>query len=157
MAAAEAASSLSGLALQQAAKAKPQLKSEPDITELMRGLLFRGVRSERTRLHSGILLFFLVQGGFASGVCRSQVRQTPSEFRPEFAFLDIGLPKLNGYELARRLRDLPAAGQTVLTAITGGGQEEDRRRAREAGFAYHLVKPVESGSIQQILQNARGS
>ena len=73
-------SSLSGLALQQAAKAKPQFKSGLDITELMRGLPFRGDCSERTCLHSGILLPLLVQGGFASGVCRSQVRQTPGEF-----------------------------------------------------------------------------
>ena len=74
------ASSLSGLALQQAAKAKPQLESGLDITELMRGLLFPGDRSERTRFHSGILLPFLVQGGFASGACRIQVRQAPGEF-----------------------------------------------------------------------------
>ena len=59
------ASSLLGLALQQAAKAKPQLKSGLDITKLMRDLLFRGDRSERTCLHSGILLPFFVQGGFA--------------------------------------------------------------------------------------------
>lgn len=74
-------------------------------------------------------------------------------FRPQFAFLDIGLPKLNGYELARRLRASPATRQTVLTAITGWGQEEDRRQARAAGFAHHLVKPVELPALQKILRS----
>jgi CheY-like chemotaxis protein len=77
-----------------------------------------------------------------------------AEFKPEFAFLDIGLPKLNGYELAHRLREGPATCQTVLIAVTGWGQPDDRRRSREAGFVHHLVKPVEFASIQQILSNA---
>ena len=77
--------------------------------------------------------------------------EAAAEFKPEFAFLDIGLPKLNGYELARRLRASPATRQTVLTAITGWGQEEDRRQARAAGFAHHLVKPVELPALRKIL------
>jgi len=76
-------------------------------------------------------------------------------FKPQFAFLDIGLPKLNGYELARRLRELPATRHSVLTAITGWGQEEDRRRACEAGFAHHLVKPVDLPALQKILGSAK--
>ena len=75
-------------------------------------------------------------------------------FKPQFAFLDIGLPKLNGYDLARRLRELPGTRQTVLIAVTGWGQEEDRRRAREAGFAHHLVKPVDLPVLQEILGSA---
>lgn len=73
------------------------------------------------------------------------------EFAPDFAFLDIGLPRLNGYELARRLRDMPATRQSVLVAVTGWGQEDDKRRAREAGFDLHLVKPVEPDQILDIL------
>jgi signal transduction histidine kinase len=80
--------------------------------------------------------------------------EAAAEFAPEFAFLDIGLPKLNGYELARRLRESPATRKTVLVAVTGWGQENDRRRSREAGFAYHLVKPVEPDAIQRILKGA---
>jgi CheY-like chemotaxis protein len=75
-----------------------------------------------------------------------------AEFKPDFAFLDIGLPKMNGYELARCLRGAPATAHTVLVAVTGWGQQEDIRRAREAGFAIHLTKPVEVDAIAQILQ-----
>src|SRR5438105_2366461 len=64
-------------------------------------------------------------------------------FNPDFAFLDIGMPKVHGYEVARRLRDMPATSECVLVAVTGWGQEDDRRRAREAGFDRHLVKPVD--------------
>jgi signal transduction histidine kinase/ActR/RegA family two-component response regulator len=76
-------------------------------------------------------------------------------FKPEFAFLDIGLPKLNGYELARRLRELPSTSDIVLVAVTGWGQEKDRELAREAGFDHHLVKPVEFAQIQAVLRAER--
>jgi len=62
---------------------------------------------------------------------------------PDVALLDIGMPGLNGYDLARRLRAEPETRDVVLVAITGWGQESDRRRAREAGFTRHLVKPVD--------------
>jgi DNA-binding response OmpR family regulator len=63
-------------------------------------------------------------------------------FEPEVALLDIGLPKLSGYDIARHMRE--RRGQDVLlVAITGWGQEEDRRRAREAGFDHHFTKPAD--------------
>jgi CheY-like chemotaxis protein len=71
------------------------------------------------------------------------------EFRPEVAFLDIGLPKLHGYALARELRARPETRGARLVAITGWGQERDRQQAREAGFDEHFVKPV---SVEQILE-----
>jgi CheY-like chemotaxis protein len=73
-------------------------------------------------------------------------------FTPEFAFLDIGMPKVHGYELARRLRERPDTAECVLVAVTGWGQEDDRRRAREAGFDRHLVKPVDPSEIESLLQ-----
>jgi signal transduction histidine kinase len=72
-------------------------------------------------------------------------------FRPEVAILDIGLPGMDGYELARRLRQLPGLGSLRLAALTGYGSEEDRRRSRDAGFDDHLVKPVEMESLQAFL------
>jgi signal transduction histidine kinase/CheY-like chemotaxis protein len=74
------------------------------------------------------------------------------DFNPDFAFLDIGMPKVHGYEVARRLRNDPETSDCVLVAITGWGQEDDRRRAREAGFDRHLVKPVDPGEIDTILR-----
>lgn len=76
-------------------------------------------------------------------------------FEPDFAFLDIGLPKLNGYELARRLRQRPATADIVLVAVTGWGQDKDRALAREAGFDHHLVKPVAFAQIQAVLHAKR--
>ncbi len=72
-------------------------------------------------------------------------------FAPEFAFLDIGLPGLNGYDLARALKRLPALRHTVLVAVTGWGQQKDRQQAFEAGFHHHLVKPVSIDQFQEIL------
>jgi DNA-binding response OmpR family regulator len=74
------------------------------------------------------------------------------EFQPEIAFLDIGLPKLNGFDLARRLRELPATARSRLVAVTGWGQPSDRQLASEAGFDDYMVKPVEIERIQAILR-----
>jgi signal transduction histidine kinase/CheY-like chemotaxis protein len=73
-------------------------------------------------------------------------------FQPDFAFLDIGLPTMDGYELARKLTDSRLNG-LKLVAISGWGQKEDRRRADDAGFGWYLVKPVELASIQAILES----
>ena len=77
---------------------------------------------------------------------------------PEVAFLDIGLPGMSGYELARRLRSHPAMERALLVAMTGYGQQEDRRRSQEAGFDYHLVKPTDLNALNDLLANlsARG-
>ena len=73
------------------------------------------------------------------------------EFRPQLVLLDIGMPKLDGYETARRLRERPWSHATRLFALTGWGQEEDRERARQAGFDRHLVKPVDPDELTELL------
>jgi signal transduction histidine kinase/ActR/RegA family two-component response regulator len=73
------------------------------------------------------------------------------EFRPDVSFLDIGLPGLNGYELARRLREDAATAGMTLVAVTGWGQDKDRERAFASGFDHHLVKPVETHRVLAIL------
>jgi CheY-like chemotaxis protein len=72
-------------------------------------------------------------------------------FRPDVVLLDIGLPGLDGYEVARRLRREPGLGDVVLVATTGYGQEQDRRRAEEAGFTAHCVKPVDPRALEGIV------
>jgi CheY-like chemotaxis protein len=72
-------------------------------------------------------------------------------FRPEVALLDIGLPGLNGYEAARRIRESEDGKRIVLVAITGWGQEEDRRRSASAGFDHHVTKPVELKVLDGLL------
>ncbi len=70
---------------------------------------------------------------------------------PDVALVDIGLPGMNGYDLARELRETAGGGGILLIALTGYGQAEDRRKAREAGFDAHLVKPVEPAELNRIL------
>jgi CheY-like chemotaxis protein len=72
--------------------------------------------------------------------------------RPEVILLDIGLPTLNGYEVCRRIRARPWGASVMLIALTGWGQEEDRRRSHEAGFDGHLVKPVEYAELMTLLE-----
>ena len=79
------------------------------------------------------------------------------EFLPEVVLIDIGLPGMNGYEVAGRLRSMPQFDQTLLVAVTGYGQADDRRRAHEAGFDHHLVKPVFFDALQQLLATPQPS
>lgn len=78
-------------------------------------------------------------------------------FRPDLVLLDIGLPKLNGYDAARRIRKQPWGKGMVLVATTGWGQEDDRKRARDAGFDIHLTKPVRIESVQALLARMDGT
>ena len=73
------------------------------------------------------------------------------EFRPEVVLMDIGMPKLNGYDTCHLLREQDWAADILMVALTGWGQEEDRRRSYEAGFNEHLVKPVEPEEIKKLL------
>ncbi|WP_437279752.1 ATP-binding protein [Sorangium sp. So ce375] len=74
------------------------------------------------------------------------------EFAPDVALLDIGLPVMDGYELARRLREQPAGGRVRLIAITGYGQEADFRRSKGAGFETHLVKPIQIDRLTSLIE-----
>jgi PAS domain S-box-containing protein len=77
------------------------------------------------------------------------------EFRPDVVLLDIGMPKMNGYDAARIIRSRPWGTDVLIVALTGWGQEEDRRRAREAGIDHHLVKPAEFTRLARILHAGR--
>jgi PAS domain S-box-containing protein len=74
-----------------------------------------------------------------------------NSFRPDLALVDIGMPVMNGYELARKLRSLPQFRSMYLIAVTGWGAEEDRARARDAGFDHHLTKPVDFQTLDRLL------
>jgi two-component system CheB/CheR fusion protein len=73
------------------------------------------------------------------------------QFKPEVVFLDIGLPLLDGYEVARRLRQLPGLERIMLVALSGYGESKDRQQSTEAGFDLHLVKPADLGRIEEVL------
>jgi CheY-like chemotaxis protein len=77
--------------------------------------------------------------------------ETAESFLPEVVLLDIGLPTLNGYEVAQRIRERSWGASMFLIAVTGWGQEEDRQRSSEAGLNVHMVKPVEPAALERLL------
>jgi len=74
-----------------------------------------------------------------------------AQYQPEGVLLDIGLPGMNGYEIAQALRNSRGGSRMVLIAVSGYGQDEDRRLSREAGFDHHLVKPVAPAELTKII------
>ena len=81
--------------------------------------------------------------------------EAAKEFQPEVVFMDIGLPGMSGYDVARRLRVLPGSEKVLLVAVSGYGEEEDRRLAREAGFDEYIVKPFSSDVLQKLVARGR--
>jgi CheY-like chemotaxis protein/nitrogen-specific signal transduction histidine kinase len=81
--------------------------------------------------------------------------ETAAAFRPDVVLLDIGLPRMNGYDACRALRAQPGGKDAVVVALTGWGQEQDRRKSAEAGFDAHLVKPVDDGVLREVIGRAR--
>jgi CheY-like chemotaxis protein len=75
-------------------------------------------------------------------------------FHPDIVFMDIGMPGLDGYEVCRRIRQMPSQRSVVLVAVTGWGQAQDKRRALEVGFDAHLTKPVDPDAVAQLLAGA---
>lgn len=81
----------------------------------------------------------------------AEALELAEQFRPQVVLLDLGMPKLDGYETARRLRQRPWARSTRLFAVTGWGQEDDRQRTKQAGFHRHLVKPLDPEMLSELL------
>ncbi len=81
----------------------------------------------------------------------TEALRAAAEFHPDVAFLDIGMPGMNGYEVAEALRRLPAMEHLRLVALTGWGAQDDRDRSRDAGFNHHLTKPADFAAVQQLL------
>ena len=103
---------------------------------------------------AALMLSDLLEGiGYSTRVAHDapQALAMAGEYVPDVALLDIGLPAMDGYELARRLREMPAWQEVRLIAVTGYGQSNDRKRSLEAGFDHHLVKPIALAALQQVI------
>ncbi len=83
-----------------------------------------------------------------------QAINVASEFLPEVVLMDLGMPKMNGYEAARHIRQQAWGKDVLLVALTGWGQDEDKERTRQAGFDHHLIKPAEPATIEKLLASA---
>ena len=104
------------------------------------------------------LAMLLQLGGHETHIAHDGVEaiEAAQKLRPDVVLLDIGLPRLNGYEVCHRLRKEPWAKDLMLVALTGWGQEEDRHRSKEAGFDAHLVKPVDHDALLRLLASLPG-
>ncbi len=80
--------------------------------------------------------------------------EVAKEFRPQVVVLDLGLPKLDGYEVSRRLRSASGTRDALIVAVSGYGQDEDRRRSSQAGCDYHFIKPVDFQTLLGVLREA---
>src|SRR5689334_15669206 len=99
------------------------------------------------------LMGYRVEKAYAGGSALELVRS----FRPDVILLDLAMPKMSGYEVARAIRDLPYGDSIRIIAVTGHARAEDRRRTTEAGFDLHLVKPVDPDELAQVLQQLRAT
>jgi DNA-binding response OmpR family regulator len=85
-----------------------------------------------------------------------QACEIAAQFQPAVVILDIGMPRLNGYAACRQMRSQAWSADTTIIALTGWGQQEDKRRSEEAGFDHHLVKPVDPAVLEKLLGDLRG-
>jgi len=135
----------------QAPKAASRHGTEPRATGPSRRIL---VADDNRDSADSLALLLRLSGNEVETVHDGRAAVEAAErWRPHLALLDIGMPVLNGYEAARAIREAPWGRGLTLIAVTGWGQEEDRRRSREAGFDGHLVKPVDPAGLEALLQN----
>ena len=83
----------------------------------------------------------------------AEAMQAIETLRPEVALLDLGMPKMSGYDVCRRVRDMPWGRELTLIAQSGWGQDEDRRRTHDAGFDHHIVKPIDPAALDALLRS----
>lgn len=116
--------------------------------------VFRILLADDNADHAHTLRTLLQAAGQEVLVCYDGVSalRAADTFLPELAFLDIGMPRLDGYELARRLRADPRLRHCLLVAVTGWGQEKDQQRSKVAGFDQHIVKPLQMAQLDAILR-----
>jgi CheY-like chemotaxis protein len=85
--------------------------------------------------------------------CGAEALDVFADYRPEVVLLDLGMPDMDGYEVARRIRERPDSSEVTIIALSGWGQESDRRSSQAAGFDHHLVKPADLGALQALINS----
>jgi CheY-like chemotaxis protein len=112
------------------------------------------VDDNRDSADSSALLLQMLGYEVRSAYDGEEAIDAAAQFRPDVVLLDIGMPKLNGYDVCRFLRKQPWGREMIIIALTGWGQEDDRRRTDEAGFDHHMVKPVDPRALMTLLASA---
>jgi len=135
--------------LAETAKPAPEPTVSEPMTMTARRILV--VEDNRDSAESLAMLLTLTGNETHTAYDGLEAVEAAATFRPDVVLLDIGLPKMNGYEAARKIREQPWGKKMVLVALTGWGQEEDRQKSRDAGFDGHLVKPVDQAALTKLL------
>jgi CheY-like chemotaxis protein len=128
-----------------------EVATEPEMDELALRILV--VDDNRDGAESLSMLLKVLGSQTVTAYDGEEAVAVAERYRPDVILLDIGLPKLNGYEACRRIRKQEAGRETIIIAQTGWGQNEDRERTREAGFDHHLVKPVDPNELMKLLHS----
>ena len=104
-----------------------------------------------------MLTMLLEMKGHVTAMAQSgpEALEKAEAFRPDVVVLDIGLPGMDGYEVAGHLRQQPYGRSVTLVALTGWSSDEDRQRTREAGFNHHFIKPVDPDALEKVLAELR--
>ncbi len=135
-----------------ARKAEPRALTDRPVAPIGKRYRILVVEDNRDAAHSLRILLELLGHEVEVAYTGPEGLERAVEWRPEVVLSDIGLPGgLDGWALAKKLRDNPLTAQARLIAITGYGSEEDRRHSREAKFDYHLVKPVDPAVLQELI------
>lgn len=144
------------LAAEQTEAREPATEPEEDMTPEVESTGRRVLVVDDNADAAGTLAMLLKLGGHEVRVAHDghAALEAAGSFAPEIVLLDIGLPGLDGYEVAKRMRSRPETAAALLVAVSGYGQEEDRRRSREAGFDHHLIKPVDFQVLRDVLSRA---
>ena len=129
----------------------PGVKGEDETRPRMAGMRVLVVEDNRDAADSLRLLLGLYGYEVAVAYCGHGGVRAAQQYRPDVVLCDIGLPGLDGYAVASRLRQNPSTAKARLIAVTAYGQDEDRRRSHEAGFEQHLVKPVDPDDLRRAL------
>ncbi|MCC6531402.1 MAG: PAS domain S-box protein [Burkholderiales bacterium] len=122
---------------------------EPQPAKVRRRILI--VDDNRDAAASLAMIFGLMGDDTAAAHDGLQALDVAASFRPDVILLDIRMPKLNGYDTARHIREQPWGKRVTLVALTGDGQDEDKRKSRAAGFDAHMVKPIEPTALEELL------
>jgi CheY-like chemotaxis protein len=130
---------------------RPHARAEREEAAPKSNLRILIVDDNRDSADSLVMLLRLLGNDTRTAYDGQQGLDLAEEFRPDVVLLDIGLPKLNGYEACRRIREQPWGKGMVLIALTGWGQEDDVRRSHQAGFDHHVVKPVDPNALMRLL------
>jgi CheY-like chemotaxis protein len=134
----------------------PKIQQMPEPTgKLTPTIGHRILIVDDNRDNAGSLAMLLSVSGHNTQTAHDGVEavEKAAVFRPNVILLDIGLPKMNGYEVCRAIRDQPWGKNILMVALTGWGQDEDRRKSRDAGFDDHLVKPVDPAALTILLDS----